>query len=245
MTDDFKRKLRLLGDVEYFKENEKKVWLLYVGPVLSCDLVDSVLYERFHLMSYATNRHLTSRQYANDAERLISLFLKKTEDRNGQEVFTANFHSFNHLTMQVKNHGPLWSSSAIMFESANYLLQTKFNGTVNHLWLVERYVRNKTEQNKVPDNDFLRDFCLSMQKRKNRIVKGSSVKIFLDNLRFKVFNFKTGKKRTHFFFRRSVEIRNYWSILFNVGLILCQNSFLYVKSPSNLSSLAWISIPMP
>ena len=133
VVDDFKRKLRLLGDVEYFKVNEIKIRLLYAGPVLSCDLVDSDLYERFHLIVYATNLHLTSRQYSNDAEKLISLFLKKTEDRNGQEVLTANLHPLNHLTMQVKNCCPLWSSSAIKFESANYLLTRNFIGTVNHL----------------------------------------------------------------------------------------------------------------
>ena len=202
MTDDFNRKLRLLGDFEYFKANEIKVWLLYVGPVLFCDLAGYDLYERFHLLSYATKLLLTSRQYANDAEKLIALFLKKTEDRCGQEVFTANMHSLSHLTWQVKNYGPPWSSSAIMFESANHLLKTKFTGTVNHLrLLVERYVRNKAERDKVPDNDLLKDLCLSMRNEKKCesekicTVQRSSVKFFFDNLRFKMFNFQIRNKK--------------------------------------------------
>ena len=183
--------------------------------------MDYDLYERFHLMSYATKLLLTSRQNANDAEKLIALFLKKTEDRCGQAVFTANMHSLSHLTWQVKNYGQLWSSFAIMFESANHLLKTKLTGTVNHLrLLVERYVRNKTERDKVPDNDLLKDLCLSMRNEKKceigkiRTVQGSSVKMFFDNLSFKMFNFQIRNKKKEnsfvsFFLRRSIEIRNY------------------------------------
>ena len=41
--------------------------------------------------------------------------------------------------------GPLWTTSAFMFESANYLLKKTFCGSVNHLDLViERYLRNKS-----------------------------------------------------------------------------------------------------
>ena len=202
MTDDFKRKLRLLGDIENFKANEIKVWLLYVGHVPFCHLVDYDLYERFHLMSYATKLLLTSRQYANDAEKLIALFLKKTEDRCGQEVFTANMHSLSHLTWQVKNYRPLWSSSAIMFESANHILKKIFTCTLHHRrLLVERYVRNKTERDKKPDNDLLGDLFPSLRNEKKcesekfRTVQRPSVKSFFDNPRFKMFNFQTRNKK--------------------------------------------------
>ena len=192
-----------------------------MGPFLFCDLVDYDLYERFLLMSYATKLLLTSRQYANDAEKLIALFLKKTEDRCGQEVFTTNMHSLSHLTWQVKmwrHYGPLWSSSAIMFDSANHLPKTTFTGTVNHLrLLVERYLRNKTERDKVPDNDLLKDLCLSMRNEKKcesekiRTVQGSSVKIFsiIWGSRCSTSKFAIRKKKTHLFlfFRRSIEIR--------------------------------------
>jgi len=45
--------------------------------------------------------------------------------------------------------GPLWSTSAVMFESANYLLKKTFSGSVNHMdLLVERYIRNKVSRRK-------------------------------------------------------------------------------------------------
>ena len=198
LSDDFKRKVRPLSDIEYFKANEIKVWLLYVGPVVFYEFIDYDLYERFHLLSYATKLLLTSAKYADDAEKLIQIFLKKTEERFDAEVFTANIHSFTHLSWQVKSYGPLWCSSAIMFESANHLLKTKFTGTVNHLrLLVERYLRNKAQRKETPANDLLKDLCYSFRKEtvfaERQIIKeeSSTRKILFHRMRFKTNNLQT------------------------------------------------------
>ena len=44
LSDDFKRKVRPLSDIEYFKANEIKVWLLYGSPVLFYEFTDYNLY---------------------------------------------------------------------------------------------------------------------------------------------------------------------------------------------------------
>ena len=54
-----------------------------------------------------------------------------------------------------------------MFESANYLLKTKFTGTVNHLRLIiERYNRNKKIRREMPANDAPLGFCQKLRKER-------------------------------------------------------------------------------
>ena len=164
LPNDFKRKARPLSELDYFKANEVKVWLLHVGPIVLRHKVCQDLYDRFYLLGFITRQLLSSRSFATEAEALIQFFLKKTEEAHGQEVFSANVHSLSHLSWQVEQFGPLWCTSAMMFESANYLLKTKFTGTVNHLrLLVERYQRNKEQRRKKPQGDALETFCLALR----------------------------------------------------------------------------------
>ena len=37
LTNDFKRLLRSIDELEYFKANELKLWLLYIAPVVSIE----------------------------------------------------------------------------------------------------------------------------------------------------------------------------------------------------------------
>ena len=166
LSDDFKHKVRPLSDIEFFKASEIKVWLLYVSPVVFYEFIDYDLYESFQFLSYATKLLLTSANYADDADKLIQIFLKITEDRFDAEVFVANIHSLNHLSWQVKSHGPLWCSFAIILESANHLLKTKFTGTVNHLRvLVERYLRNTAKRKETPANYLLKTYFIHFEKK--------------------------------------------------------------------------------
>ena len=167
LTSDFKRALRNLEDLEYFKANELKVWLLYVGPVVFHGFIDKDFYERFFLLSYTIRLLLFSTEYCSLADQLIERFHLLTAESYTDKVFSANLHSLNHLAWQVKCFGPLWCTSAIMFESANYLLRCKFTGTVNHLKvLVERYIRNKESHRESPRKDTLLDLCLQFRDKK-------------------------------------------------------------------------------
>ena len=61
-----------------------------------------------------------------------------------EKMDTINFHLLRHLSWQVENVGPLFTTSAAMFESANRLLIAPLTGTVNHCQLmVCRFLRAK------------------------------------------------------------------------------------------------------
>ena len=168
LTSDFKRSVRSLDELEFFKANELKVWLLYVGPAVFRSFVNESLYERFHLLSYSTRLLLFSSEHCRVAENLIERFHLLTAEAHSDKVFSANIHSLNHLAWQVRCFGHLWCTSATMFESANYLLRCKFTGTVCHLKvLVDRYLRNKNSCCENPRKDTLYDLCLSLRERKS------------------------------------------------------------------------------
>ena len=95
-------------------------------------------------LSYAIRLLLTDTAHTKPAEKLLEKFLDKTQSQFDEFCFTINVHYLTHLCWQVKNFGPLWSTSAFMFESANNMLSKPFTGTVNHLDLIiERYIRRK------------------------------------------------------------------------------------------------------
>ena len=168
LTSDFMRSVRSLDELEFFKANELKVWLLYVGPAVFRSFVNKSLYERFHLLSYSTRLLLFSSEHCRVAENLFERFHLLTAEAHSDKVFSANIRSVNHLVCQVSCFGPLWCTSAIMFESANYLLRCKFTGTVCHLKvLVDRYIRNKNSCCENPRKDTLYDLCLSLRERKS------------------------------------------------------------------------------
>ena len=118
-------------------------------------------------MSYAIRLLLLSSENCDLADELIKQFHFLTYEAYTDKVFSANIHSLNHLAWQVKCYGPLWCTSAIMFESANYLLRCKFTGTVSHLKvLVERYIRNKNSMLMSPQRDRLYGLCRQFREKK-------------------------------------------------------------------------------
>ena len=165
---EFKRSVRPLDELEYFKANELKVWLLYIGPVLFRETINESLADRFCLLSYAIRLLMMSSEFADQGERQIHSFLRKTKDEYTDVLFSANVHALTHLAWQVRNFGPLWTTSGMMFESANFLLSSKFTGTVNHLsLLIERYNRNKAAwRAPINVNDGLTFFCKKIRIEK-------------------------------------------------------------------------------
>ena len=170
-----------------------------MGPIVLRGLISPALNERLHLLSYFTRLLLSSIIFVNEADKLIKKFLNQMEEICGTNVFSPNVHSLNHLSWHVKNYGPLWCTSAIMFESANYLLKTKFTGTVNLLRLiVEWYNRNKKIRREMPSNDALFGFCQKLRRERATMQPSLRVptvlstckmeKTFFDSLRVKNFN---------------------------------------------------------
>ena len=82
----------------------------------------------------------------------------------------------------------------MMFESVNYLLRTKFTGTVNHLRLiVERCLRNKADRRRLSEKDALESFCLELRREKTEEVQNvsnTSGKLFFEKFRYKTFTLR-------------------------------------------------------
>ena len=73
-----------------------------------------------------------------------------------EKVDSTNFHLLRHLGWQIKNIGPLFVTSAAMFELANRLLIAPLTDTVNHCQLiVKRFIRAKLIQKMEIENDYL------------------------------------------------------------------------------------------
>ena len=93
--------------------------------------------------------------------------------------------------------GPLWSTSAVMFESANYLLKKTFSGSVNHMdLLVERYIRNKVSRRKRIADDSISHWVSSLRGKshfeRNYAKLNPHLRMYLPPLAGKIFvNTKT------------------------------------------------------
>lgn len=77
--------MRPLTELGYFKANELKCWLLYVGPVILPYFIGPVLYHRFMLLSYSIRLMLLCSQYADKGGQLIREFIERTIELHGEE----------------------------------------------------------------------------------------------------------------------------------------------------------------
>ena len=144
-----KRKLKPLQKLAFFKASELKFWFLYLVPIILKPFRKSEENEEnfsdITSLVFAIRSLYCSIDNLDVCELIIEKFCKEMARRNpGWKFESYNFHSLTHLCWQVSNFGPLWTTSASMFESANHQLAMPFTGTVNHATLlVERYLRNK------------------------------------------------------------------------------------------------------
>lgn len=135
--------MRGLRDIPHFKSSEFRTWLLYIGPVLLADFVELDVYFNFLRLSFAIRSLLETDIFLEECDLLLNSFCAFMADIDSNEQ-TFNLHSLRHLTWQVRNLGPLFTTSCFAFESAHHLLTSTFSGKVNHLKLLaERYLTNK------------------------------------------------------------------------------------------------------
>ena len=130
--------------INYWKASELRAWLLFYSiPILFDFLHRDYLY---HLNLLIKSMHilLSVRISSNDlksAEKMLTLYYKKSLDLYPQEVCSMNLHSSIHLPQTVKNLGPLWAYSCFGFESMNGHLKKHCHGTRNVLPQLVRNLR--------------------------------------------------------------------------------------------------------
>ena len=85
-----------------------------------------------------------------------------------ERMESINFDLFRHLAWQVKSIGPLFTTSASMFESANRLLIAPLTGTLNQCQLLVRsFIRAKMLAKMNIQDDCLTSSIKGFQENKN------------------------------------------------------------------------------
>ena len=147
LPKEFKNSLRKLDSLSNFKAKEAKIMLLYLSPII----FPPFLYgeERrsdesdLKKLVFSIRELFESSNNANLCDQLLNEFYLSMADKTNK-IESINFHLLRHLGWQAKNIGPLFTTSAAMFESANRLLIAPLTGTVNRCQLmVWRFVRAK------------------------------------------------------------------------------------------------------
>ncbi|XP_064462210.1 uncharacterized protein LOC135372623 [Ornithodoros turicata] len=157
---DVTRTPRSLKHRLYWKASELRSWLLYYSiPVLSGILPE--LYHQHFLLLVGSMHMLLSEAVAQQeldlAEVLLSCFVSATSDLYSKQYLTFNVHQLTHLVQSVRRWGPLWATSAFLFEDRNGALLRIAKGTQaidkqlgmlvsigNSLAVIEKYVKKSS-----------------------------------------------------------------------------------------------------
>ena len=122
---------RSLSERHYWKASEWWAFLLYSLVVLQRVLPVRFL-NHYFLYVYGIYTLLgdsIDQESISSAKVALTKFVIQVEHLYGLRHCSYNIHSLTHLAHCVKNCGPLWATSAFIFESHNHCLLKMFNGT--------------------------------------------------------------------------------------------------------------------
>ena len=108
IPSEFARKPRSLAEVKRWKATELRQFLLYTGPVILKDVINSNIYQHFLALSISMTIYLTDNiekrvpllQYA---EELMHSFVRKSGQLYGQNFCVYNVHNLLHLGDDVRH----------------------------------------------------------------------------------------------------------------------------------------------
>lgn len=119
---ELRRILRPLYERSRYTARELHNWLMYhVYPILCGILPRKFLNHWLLLIQALYFLDLSEVSVVNVAiaDRLISLFLTRTQQYYDEGDMVFNLHILSHLCAHVLRHGPLWASCAYCFEDGN------------------------------------------------------------------------------------------------------------------------------
>lgn len=120
---DFQRRIKSFEYLHLWKGNEYRTFLLYTGPVILKNILDSEKYSHFLQLHVAIiilcdpNLYLSQ---TNLAKKLLRDYVESFSEIYGQHHIVYNIHSLIHLTDDIYKLGTLDDHSSFMFESYNY-----------------------------------------------------------------------------------------------------------------------------
>ena len=118
--------------LNYWKASEFRSWLLFYSLPALYDILPSIYYEHFALLSSAVFLLLQesiSEKDLTTANKLLLTFCCTFSDMYGERYVTINVHQLLHLPLIVKRLGPLWVTSCFHFEDKNGFLLRMIHGT--------------------------------------------------------------------------------------------------------------------
>lgn len=113
------RAIRRLDRLKHWKGTEYRTFLLYLGPVVLKDFLDTQVYHHFLTLFSAITivsceSYLT---YIDVADQLIKDYIHQFKVIYGRDSVSSNVHNLCHLTEDVKKFGPLFKISSYKFEN--------------------------------------------------------------------------------------------------------------------------------
>lgn len=116
---DFNRKPRSITELERWKATELRQFLLYVGPVVLKDVLNTREYHHFLLLSLAITILIRkdARKYIDMAEGYLRQFVTKSKEIYGVESLVSNVHGLIHLADDARRKGVLDEFCAFPFEN--------------------------------------------------------------------------------------------------------------------------------
>ena len=172
LPKELKTSVRDLDCLSNFKAKELKAFLFYLSPLVlppffhgedrSSDELD------LKKLVFATRQLFDTVVLSNFGDTLLNQFCRSMADKT-ERMESINFYLLRHLAWQIKSIGPLFTTSASMFKSANRLLIAPLTGIANQCQLlVRRFIRAK-----IMAKMNIQDDCLT-----------SSIKNFQENKKF-------------------------------------------------------------
>ncbi|KAG9272098.1 hypothetical protein AMEX_G13048 [Astyanax mexicanus] len=117
---EFSRKPRSLQELDRWKATELRQFLLYTGPVVLKNIVDTAVYNNFLLLFVAifilSNMSLLD-DYLEYSKELLILFVQHFGELYGEQYISYNVHNLVHLPEDARTYGTLDNFSAFKYEN--------------------------------------------------------------------------------------------------------------------------------
>lgn len=143
VSSDFTRKPRLLNEIKKWKATEFRLFLLYTGPIILYNSLDSPQYKHFlnlHAAIFILNDDTLIENYLDVAKDLLQNFVKESKMVLGKSFIVFNVHSLIHLIEDVKKYGNINNFSCFPFESYLYTIKRKIHCGSNPLQQIHRRI---------------------------------------------------------------------------------------------------------
>nr|XP_018914160.1 PREDICTED: uncharacterized protein LOC109042047 [Bemisia tabaci] len=151
---EFAKYPRTLAYVGKWKATEFRAFILYLGPVVLKDILNSKAYEhfmRFHTaITILLSEVLCNKQNIAFADQQLRLFVLEFAELYGEDYVSHNVHGLIHLAEDAVKFGPLDNVAAFRFENHLGYLVSLVNKPAEAVQQVFRRIDERDQSNFTP-----------------------------------------------------------------------------------------------